>query len=169
MHGRRAGDPYLEDTSVETGTDLALIDTLRQRHAPPERTIAPLPHVIARTLTLLFGFALPGDGQYPIVQRDVYVPLLHTGQLRPDDYVPVFLQYVEHRRPPGRLFPLLPPTPAGEAAEHLVEHAVHLALHVVETTVRSHGHRDYLLTLSGSLLEPPLSPALFTELPTVCG
>src|SRR5215203_4080996 len=60
---------------------------------------------------------------------------------------------------------MLPPTPAGEAAEHLVEHPVHLTLHVVETAVRSHGHLDYLLTLSGSLLGPPLSTVVFTERP----
>src|SRR5215213_4326329 len=41
----------------------------------------------------------------------------------------------------------------------LVEHPVHLALHVVKTTVRSHGHLDYLLALSGSYREPPLQTA----------
>src|SRR5215212_1202302 len=153
LHGRRARDPYLQHTAVETGAYAALVNTLRQRHAPAERTEASLAHIVTGTFTLLLGLALPGDGKYPVVQRDVHVVQLHARQLGPDDYVPVFLQHVQSRRPPGWHIPLLSSAPASDVSEYLVEHPVHLALHVIKTAEGTQSHLVYLLARSGSPAE----------------
>jgi hypothetical protein len=146
LHGRGTRDPHLEHAAVEAGMDAVLVHALRQRHAPAERTVAPLPHVVAGPLALLLGLALAGDGQHPVVDRDVNVLELDPGKLGPDDDVPVLVQHVERRSPPRGLVYLPAPTASGQAAKRLVEHPVHLALHVVETTERTQSHLAYLLT-----------------------
>src|SRR4028119_898286 len=69
---------------------------------------------------------------------------------------PALGQHVERRRPLHRLRALLAPADPREPPEHLIEHPVHLALHVVEPTTpeRTQCHSHYLL-----LFPAPLGPS----------
>src|SRR5215216_981371 len=137
LYRRGPFDPHLEHAVLEPGADAALVRALRQRHAPPERPVTALPHVVAGSFLLLLSLAYPADGQNPVVERDVHVILLHTRQLGPHHDVAVLLEYVKRRRPLGRRLTLLASPRPGQGAEYLVEHTVHLTLHVIETTERT--------------------------------
>src|SRR5215210_9567317 len=63
----------LQHTVLEAGVDLALVRTLRQRHAAAERAVAALPDVVAITLLFLVGLVLAGDGQDSVLQGDVHI------------------------------------------------------------------------------------------------
>src|SRR5215212_3832897 len=85
---------HLQDAVLVTGVDLLLIYTFGQDHAPLERAVAQLPYVVASALLFLVDLALAGDGQHPIVDRDMYVLGLYAGHLDPNHQVPVFLKHV---------------------------------------------------------------------------
>src|SRR5215207_4863920 len=148
LYRRGAHDLHLEHAVLEPGADAALVRALRQRHTPPERAVAPLPHVVSGSLLLLLGLAHAADGQNPVVERDIHVLLLHARELGPHHDVAVLLEHVESRGPLRRHLALLPAPRPGQGTEHLVEHPIHLALHVVEPTERSQGHLTYLLLLA---------------------
>src|SRR5215218_2227714 len=148
LYRRGPFDPHLEHAVLEPGADAALVRALRQRHAPPERPVTALPHVVAGPFLLLLGLAHAADGQNSVVERDVHVLLLNTRELSPHHDVAVFLEHVERRSPLRRHLTLLPSTRPRQGAEDLVEHPVHLTLHVIETTERSQGHLTYLLLLA---------------------
>src|SRR5215211_687454 len=105
--------PHLEHTVLEPSADTALVRALRQRHAPPERPVAALPHVVAGSLLLLLGLAHATDGQNPVVERDVHVLLPYAGQLGPHHDVAALLEHVERRGPLRRRLTLLPTPRAG--------------------------------------------------------
>src|SRR5215212_2383837 len=151
LYRRGALDPYLEHAVLELGADAALVRALRQRHASPERPVAALPHVVPGSLLLLLRLAHAANSQNPVVERDVHLLLLHTRELGPHHDVTVLLEHVEGRGPLRRHLTLLPAPGPGQGTEHLIEHPVHLALHVVETTERSQGHLTHLLLLTAPL------------------
>src|SRR5918997_2191895 len=160
-------DGHLQDAILEASPDPVLLHALRQRHAPPERAVPALPDVIPSALGLLLELALTGDGQNPVMNRDVHVLELHARKLGPYHQIPVPLEHVHGRRPLGDLRPLLTTRPTHEAAEHLVEYAVHLALHVVEPPApeRTHRHLPYLLLSPVVLSHAGLARSRFTLYP----
>src|ERR687895_225277 len=97
------------------------------------------------------------------MDRDIHILGLSSGELRPDNQVLVILDHVDRRGPPGVLCPLLIPCSPGDAAEHLVEQAVHLAQRVVEPAAPvSAQHGLYLL------LSPlPRIPRRDTSIPSL--
>src|SRR5215208_6567113 len=93
----------------------------------------------------------------------------------PDIQVLVILDHVDRRGPPGVLCPVLVPCSPGDATEHLVEQAVHLAQRVVEPAAPLSAHHGLypLLSLSPrnprrqtSSLSLPSSPA-YAQPPSV--
>src|SRR5918997_1172633 len=50
--------PHLQHSVLKAGVDLALVDSLRQAHAPPERTVTALPDMVATTLLFLIDLVL---------------------------------------------------------------------------------------------------------------
>src|SRR3712207_6051008 len=94
--------PHLQHAVLEAGVDLALVNTLRQRHAPLEGSIPTLPDVVARPLLLLLSPALAADAENPVLERDVHILLLDTRKLGPDHYVPILLEHIERRSPLAR-------------------------------------------------------------------
>src|SRR3712207_3711945 len=157
--------PHLQHAVLEAGVDLALVNTLRQRHAPLEGSIPTLPDVVARAFPLLLSPALPGDREHTVLQRDVHILLLDTRKLGPDHYVPILLEHVERRSPlrsQQALLLLLVPTTTGEVPENLVEHPVHLTLHVIEATEWTQRHLTHLLfyLAASPTARPPLLPGI---------
>ena len=55
----------------------------------------------ALSLSLALVFALAGDGQHAVVDREVDLFLLQAGQLHGDDEVVLVVEDVERRRPPA--------------------------------------------------------------------
>src|SRR5215213_572404 len=125
---------HLEHSVLEAGVHLALVRALRQRHAPPERTVTTLPDVVATTLLFLIDLVLAGDGQDPVLQGDVHVLLLYPRKLGTDHQVVVLGEHVHGRRPLGELLASLAPASAAQASQHLVEEAIRLTLRVVKPT-----------------------------------
>src|SRR5215210_1134289 len=102
----------LQHTILEAGVDLTLVRTLRQRHAATEGTVAALPDVVATTLLFLIDLVLAGDGQHPVLQRDVHVLLLDPRKLGTDHQIPILGEHVHGRRPLGKLLASLTPPSA---------------------------------------------------------
>src|SRR5215218_5758537 len=125
-------DPHLEHSVLEAGVDLALVRALRQRHAPSERTVAALPDVVVTTLLFLVGLVLTGDGQDPVLQGDVHILLLEPRKLGADHQIGVLGEHVHGWCPRGELPSSLAPPSATKTAQHLVEEAIHLTLHIVK-------------------------------------
>src|SRR5215213_11829497 len=95
LPGRRGTlEGHLQDAVQVAGMDLLLIYTLGQDHAPLEGAVAQLPYVVAGPLLFFVDFALPRDGQNPIVDRNVYVFGLYAGHLDPNHQVSVLLKHV---------------------------------------------------------------------------
>src|SRR5215211_6880248 len=124
----------LQYAVLEAGVDLTLVRTLRQRHAATERTVAALSDVVATTILFLIDLVFAGDGQDPVLQRDVHVLLLDPRKLGTDHQVGVLGEHVHSRRPLGELPSSLTSASAAQAPQHLVEEAIHLTLHVVKPT-----------------------------------
>src|SRR5215203_3569726 len=121
---------HLKHSVLKAGVDLALVGALRQRHAPSERTVAALPDMVVTTILYLVGLVLTGDGQEPVLQRDVNIVLLEPRKLGADHQVVVLGEHVHGRRPLGELPSSLAPPSATEVPKRLVEEAIHLTLHV---------------------------------------
>src|ERR687893_664242 len=66
------------------------------------------------------------------MDRDIHVLGLRSRNLCPDNQILVLLDHIDRRGPSGVLCPLLLTCSPGDATEHLVEQAVHLAQRVVE-------------------------------------
>src|SRR5918993_5606584 len=66
----------LKHSVLEAGVDLALVDSLWQRHAAAEGTVAALPDVVATTLPFFVDLVLARDRQDPVLQGDVHIFLL---------------------------------------------------------------------------------------------
>src|SRR5829696_2686500 len=96
------------------------------------------------------------------MDRDIYVLGLSSGELRPDNQILVLLDHVDRRGPPGILCPLLVPCSPGDATEHLVEQAVHLAQRVVEPAAPVSAHHGLYPLLSLS----PRIPRRDTSIPS---
>src|SRR5829696_9769687 len=124
----------LQHSVLKAGVDLALVGALWQRHAPSERTVAALPDMVVTTLLFLVNLVLAGDGQDPVLQRDVHILLLEPRKLGTDHQVGVLGEHVHSRRPLGELPSSLTSASAAQAPQHLVEEAIHLTLHVVKPT-----------------------------------
>src|SRR5215204_4070987 len=105
----------LQHSVLEAGVDLALVGALRQRHAATEGAVAALPDMVATTLLFFIDLVLAGDRQHPVLQGDVHILCKH----------------VHSRRPLAELLASLTPPPA-KTAQHLVEEAIHLTLHIVK-------------------------------------
>src|SRR5215212_6472354 len=102
------------------GTDLALIGAFGQGKGAAERSVAALPYVVAAALRFLLGLALPRDGQYVLMQRNIDVLWLNAWQLGSNDQVSVLLRCVYRRRPLGNALKLASRA-AAKVAKHLVE------------------------------------------------
>src|SRR3712207_4695563 len=115
-------DGHLQHSILEAGVDLALVGALRQRHAPSERTKAPLPDMVVTTILFLVDLVLARDGQDPVLQGDVHIVLLESRKLGTDQQVIVLSEHVHSRRPLGELLlaSLTPPS-ATQAPKRLVE------------------------------------------------
>src|ERR671920_1610493 len=74
------------------------------------------------------------------MDRDIYVLGFRSRNLCPDNQILVLLDHVDRRGPPGVLCPLLVTCSPGDATEHLVEQAVHLAQRVVEPAAPISAH-----------------------------
>src|SRR5215208_6911499 len=121
----------LQHTILELGVDLALIGTLRQRHAAAEGTVAALPDVVAPTILFLIDLMLAGDRQEPVLKGDVHILLLDPRKLGADHQIPILGEHVHGRRPLGELLASLTPPSTAQTPKRLVEEAIHLTLHVV--------------------------------------
>src|SRR5215210_2736897 len=127
----------LQHTVLEAGVDLALVRTLRQRHAATEGTVAALPDVVATTLLFFVDLVLARDRQDPVLQGDVHVLLLESRKLGTDHHIVVLGEHVHGRRPLGELLISLAPTSATKTTQHLVEEAIGLTLRIVKPTERT--------------------------------
>src|ERR671912_186343 len=134
-------DSHLQHSLLEAGVDLALVRALRQRHAPAEGTVTALPDVVVTTLLFLIDLVLTGDGQEPVLQRDVHILLLEPRKLGTDHQVGVLGEYVHGRRPLGELLASLTSASAAQAPKRLVEEAIDLTLHIVKPTERTQHDR----------------------------
>src|SRR5215217_7205755 len=132
----------LKHTVLEAGVDLALVRALRQRHAPAEGTVTALPEVVVTTLLFFVDLVLTGDGQHPVLQRDIHILLLEPRKLGPDYQVVVLCEHVHGWCPRRELPSSLAPPSAAQAPKRLVEEAIDLTLHVVKPTERTH-HDPY--------------------------
>src|SRR5215218_3629532 len=121
----------LQHSVLKAGVDLALVGALRQRHAAKEGAVAALPDMVVTTLLFLVDLVLAGDRQDPVLQGDVHILLLEPRKLGADHQVGVLGEHVHSRRPLAELLASLTPPPA-KTAQHLVEEAIHLTLHIVK-------------------------------------
>src|SRR5215218_3629140 len=127
-------DPHLQHSVLEAGVDLTLVRALRQRHAAAEGAVAALPNMVVTTLLFLVGLVLAGDRQEPVLQGDVHVLLLEPRKLGADHQIGVLGEHVHGWCPLGELPSSLAPPSATKTAQHLVEEAIHLTLHIVKPT-----------------------------------
>src|SRR5215203_1813208 len=131
-------DPHLQHSVLEAGVDLTLVRALRQRHAAAEGAAAALPNMVVTTLLFLVDLVLAGDRQEPVLQGDVHILLLEPRKLGTDHQIPVFGEHVHGWCPLGELPSSLAPPSATKTAQHLVEEAIHLTLHIVKPAERTH-------------------------------
>src|SRR5919199_226560 len=147
-HRRSALDGHLQNPVLVPGPDTAFIHAFGQRHAPTERAAPALPYVVAAPLLFLLFPALPADGQHVVLERNVHILGPYARQLGPDHQVAVSLEHVYRRSPLGELLPpLLPSRPTRQAAEHVIEHAVHLAQRVPEPATSPERTQRHLFLL----------------------
>src|SRR5215204_756709 len=122
----------LQHSVLKAGVDLALVRALRQRHAATEGTVTVLPDMVVTTLLFLVDLVLAGDRQDPVLKGDVHILLLEPRKLGTDHQIPILCKHVHSRRPLGELLASLTPPSATKTAQHLVEEAIHLTLHIVK-------------------------------------
>src|SRR5690349_19684716 len=83
----RLGEGHVKDSVVVSSGDVLLSDVLGHPHAPRELAVTPLHPVVLVRLLLRLLIPLTADGQHSIVEIDVDVLLLHTGQFSLDQPV----------------------------------------------------------------------------------
>src|SRR5215208_3732517 len=109
--------------------------------------MAQLPYVVAGTLLFFVDLALAGDGQHPIVDRDLYVLGLHAGHLGPNYNVPVPWKHVHGGGPLSRSLRHPACRSTAKTTEHLVEQAVDLAVRIVESAATPEWAQTHLFYL----------------------
>src|ERR671913_1030489 len=97
------------------------------------------------------------------MDRDIHVLGLRSRNLCPDNQILVLLDHIDRRGPSGVLCPLLLTCSPGDATEHLVEQAVHLAQRVVEPAAPVSAHHGLYPLLSLS----PRIPRRDTSIPSL--
>src|SRR4051812_14512031 len=101
-------DRHLEHAIVEGGLDLVRIDAVGQRQRAAELAERALEPEETLLLALVFGLALAGERERPVVELDRDVLLLHAGQIGLEHVVVVGLDEIHLRNPPLRHSGLLP-------------------------------------------------------------
>src|SRR5215216_1790763 len=153
----------LQHSVLKAGVDLALVGALRQRHAAKEGAVAALPDMVVTTLLFLVDLVLAGDRQDPVLQGDVHILLLEPRKLGADHQVGVLGEHVHSRRPLAELLASLTPPPA-KTAQHLVEEAIHLTLHIVKAAkwTQHDPYTSFSLLGPSNWDLPPSERALYT-------